>query len=457
MRFLLILVVQPLSSFATSPSTDPCPLVCDEYSRTRTGLDFDLCGPSSSRCDVASNICTFLYWSRTEDGQEGLINSEIEPDLTPEELASPLTCPRAQQMVAHRPLVAEPPTARVVAVPAVTTAQAASEYIQGVRGLQNIGAVCYFNTALQIFMHLRPVRELLDNLQPYALAGVLASDESVPFMQRSHLQYLSNLNDINVGMTDYAPGSEPQTPATILRNMVALGYDQYSRTRQTGDMPETLGHIFDATRGAIQTIQGVPAGGELDIISRIFSVNSRSINTCPGCAYRSGAGGRGVVSSDLVTNIALQPWMQQLSLVEGLNTVFDRSGSHTGINCPLCSSAIPTRRVLTNVREIFAVQFLRVNQLTGNRIDTPITFPSGPADLLNLAPFMDLTVAAASGSGTQYRLVAIAHHNGAHYYAQFEHEDGVWYQVDDARVTRMAAPPTGPSHTATMLFYQWVV
>jgi hypothetical protein len=80
---------------------DPCWLVCDEFSAAHNVTGFDLCGPSASRCDETTNTCTFLYWSREEGEQEGLINSEVEQGLTEEELTNPLTCPRARQMIAH--------------------------------------------------------------------------------------------------------------------------------------------------------------------------------------------------------------------------------------------------------------------------------------------------------------------------------------------------------------------
>jgi len=108
---------------------DPCWLVCDEFSAARNGTGFDLCGPSASRCDETTYTCTFLYWSRAEDGQEGLINSEVEQDLTEEELANPLTCRDARQTVAHRLGGQTPRQRRVIGV-TTTTAHPPRNYIR---------------------------------------------------------------------------------------------------------------------------------------------------------------------------------------------------------------------------------------------------------------------------------------------------------------------------------------
>ena len=454
MRFLRLSVgILPLSLASSGGPTaiDPsCGLVCDEYSAVRTGLGYDLCGPSSSQCDAASNTCTFLYWSTTEDGQQGLINSQVETDLTEDELSNPLLCSRAREMVAHR--LAEPAERRR----RVTPVQQAPPppppaYIAGLRGLANIGNVCYFNTALQILMHLEPVRrELFGNLEMLQQAGLLAVDHDTPMMHVPHVEFLNTLNELYSGMTDYVAGAPSQSPATILGNLVALGYHRFGNVGAPGDMPEALQDVMEAIRLAYQTVQGAPAAdfGGLDVVRRTLSVDveTRSVCSHPGCGLVV-AGPR--ITNDVFINIHLQPYMRELTLMEGLNMHFGDGESdliHHGV-------AAMTRRHLTNAREIFVAQILRVDQTTGNRINTQIAFPSGPADLLDLSPFF--APGAAAASNPLYRLVAIAHHNGGHYFAELEHE-GNWYRVDDHLVVPMAGPPAGPSATATMLFYQRV-
>jgi len=438
-----IVVVQ-----STAPQ-DPCWLVCDEYSAARNGMGFDLCGASASRCDESTNTCTFLYWSRTEDGQEGLINSEVEPDLTEEELASPLTCPRAREMVAHR---LQEPTRQRRVIPlssGIQAAPVASAYYPGVRGLRNIGNVCYFNTALQIFAHMRPVRELLGNLQVFAQVGALDIEADMPYQQQANVQYLRTLVGLHAGMNEYAAGSDSQNPATILQNLVALGYDRFANVGLPGDMPEALGDIFEATSGALQALQGPPAPGQLNAIRQIFSVDVRSRNSCIAC---QSAIGSPQTTNEINVNIHLEPHMAALSLVEGLHMAFG-AGVAEGVVCHNCGlDAIATRQLVTT-RDIFVAQILRVDQTTGHRINTPITFPSGDADLLDLTPF--IAPGSPSLANPLYRLVAISHHNGGHYFADINHE-GTWYRVDDGIVHPLASAPTGPSITATMLFYERV-
>ena len=428
---------------ASSVPQDPCWLVCDEYSAPRTGMGYDLCGPSASRCDEATNTCTFLYWSRTEDGAEGLINSEMEQDLTEEEMANPLLCPRAREMVAHR-LAPQPERQRRV-MP-VSVAPAPAVVYPGVRGLRNIGNVCYFNTALQILTHIRPVRELLGNLQLVVEAGAL-DIEDMPYHQRVNMQYLETLIGLFSGMNDYAVGAQPQNPSTILQNLVMLGYDRFANIGEPGDTHEALGSLMEATRGALEAIQGAPSIGELDAIRQIFSADVLTRNTCGSCHGGIGSPQR---TNELNINIHLQPYMQSLSLMEGLHMYF--GDGLADVVCPTCHVHGASSRQLINSRDIFVAQTLRVDPMTGHRIDTPITFPSGD-ELLDLTPFIQ--AGSPSLVNPRYRLVAIAHHVGGHYFAEFEHE-GAWYRVDDVVVTRMDAPPASPSVTATMFFYERV-
>ena len=444
MRIIFPLTLCTIAVKSAAP-LDPCWLVCDEYSAVRNGMGFDLCGPSASRCDESTNLCTFLYWSRTEDGAEGLINGEMEPDLTPEEMASPLTCPRAREMVAHR-LQAPSPQERQRRVVSVSP-PAPAVYYPGVRGLRNIGNVCYFNTALQILTHMRPVRELLSNLQLVAEAGALEIEHGMPYAQQVNTQYLRTLVGLFAGMTDYEAGAQAQNPATILQNLVALGYDRFAHIGEPGDMPEALGSLFEATRGALESLQGAPAVGQLDPIRQIFSVDVLTRNTCGAC---HGGIGSAQQTNDLNINIHLQPYMQSLSLMEGLHMYFGEGMAD--VVCPSCVLHGVSSRQIVNAREIFVAQVLRVDQATGNRIDTPVTFPSGD-ELLDLTPFIQ--PGSASLANPLYRLVAISHHNGGHYYAELEHE-GTWYRVDDGIVAPMAGPPAGPSVTATMFFYERV-
>jgi len=442
-----IIVVQ-----STAPQ-DPCWLVCDEYSAALHGKGLDLCGASASHCDESTNTCTFLYWSRTEVGQEGLISSEVESDLTEEELASPLTCTRAREMVTHRlqePTRQPTPQRRVIPISSsIQPVRVAPAHYPGIRGLTNIGNVCYFNTALQIFAHMRPVRQLLGNLQMFAQFGALDIEAEMPYQHQANVQYLRTLVGLHAGMTEYAAGSDPQNPATILQNLVALGYHQFANVGVPGDMQEALGGIFEATSGALQALQGPPAPGQLNAIRQIFSMDVRIRNSCFVCdsTIRSPQ-----TTNELYVNIQPEPHRAGLSLVDGLHMAFG-AGVAQGVVCPHCQIDGIATRQLVNTRDIFVAQILRVDQTTQQRINTRITFPSGDADLLDLTPF--IAPGSPSLANPLYRLVAISHHNGGHYFADINHE-GTWYRVDDGIVYPLASAPTGPSITATMLFYERV-
>jgi len=430
---------------------DPCWLVCDEYSAARNGMGFDLCGASESHCDLTRNTCTFLYWSRTEDGQEGMINSEIEQDLTGEELANPLSCTRAREMVAHRLAETSQPR-RVVAVENQVVAHgppAVPAYYPGVRGLRNIGASCYVNTALQILTHMRPARELLDNLYAFAEAGVLEVDADMPYQQHANVQYLRSLVDLYTGMTNYAAGAGSQSPAAIMQNLAALGFNQFGHIGVAGDMPEALANILEATSGALESFQGAPAAGQLDALRQIFSVDVQTRNDCLECGAAIGAP---QIENALNVDIVLDLHMDALSLVDGLHMTFG-PGIAEGLACPHGHMAVIPTKQLANTRDIFVAQIHRVDEATGQRINTPITFPSGDADLLDLTPF--IAPGSPSLANPRYRLVAISHHNGGHYFADINHE-GTWYRVDDEIVYPLAGAPAGPSTTASMLFYERV-
>jgi len=115
----------------TSPTSyierDYCSVVCRRFSQSvdRT-LESDLCGPAQSYCE--SGFCTHLYLVPLDDGsgRQGLINSEIESDLTDEEMSNPLPCYRALEVVtvSTTELTTEPNTEPTTEV---TTAMSSTE------------------------------------------------------------------------------------------------------------------------------------------------------------------------------------------------------------------------------------------------------------------------------------------------------------------------------------------
>jgi len=69
--------------------------LCNAYTADRRGAGFDLCESQTSQCvrTPTSEICTNLYWSRTEEGTDGYVFSPPGAgDLTAEEAERPVSC-----------------------------------------------------------------------------------------------------------------------------------------------------------------------------------------------------------------------------------------------------------------------------------------------------------------------------------------------------------------------------
>jgi len=84
---------------------DPCVRLCDEFSSDRLGAGDTLCEFEPSRCVAPENpgdvcaVCTYLYWSETDDGQAGLVYSRFGDDLSAEESSRIVTCEDAAQIL----------------------------------------------------------------------------------------------------------------------------------------------------------------------------------------------------------------------------------------------------------------------------------------------------------------------------------------------------------------------
>ena len=108
MRFVLfVLTVGVYWTTASQPSdmSDPCYLLCEEFSASRRGQGDDLCTDTrQSACVPPQNdwglyVCSHLYWSTSEDGHPGLVYSIDGQDLIGSELQNPVTCSDADRLV----------------------------------------------------------------------------------------------------------------------------------------------------------------------------------------------------------------------------------------------------------------------------------------------------------------------------------------------------------------------
>jgi hypothetical protein len=91
----ITLIPSAIGSSLFSPQDDPCVHLCNAYTAERRGAGFDLCDSHTSQCvrTLTSEICTNLYWSRTEDGTDGYVFSPPGAgDLTADEAGRPVLC-----------------------------------------------------------------------------------------------------------------------------------------------------------------------------------------------------------------------------------------------------------------------------------------------------------------------------------------------------------------------------
>lgn len=70
---------------------DPCQHLCLLFTAESHGNGFDLCPPQYlSTCH--DEFCNYLYWSRTDAGEPGIVFSLNVTELTREEQQRPLSC-----------------------------------------------------------------------------------------------------------------------------------------------------------------------------------------------------------------------------------------------------------------------------------------------------------------------------------------------------------------------------
>ena len=384
---------------ATTPGApiDYCAEVCRMYSvANNPAVGFDLCGPSGSAC--VSNLCTNLYWADLEDGSNGrgLLNSEMESDLTPEEMSDPLTCVSARQ------LVGAPPA------------------IRGIRDTEN---TCYLNTALQLLFHTPAVGRFLSS--------------SLPSVIPQSNRFMNNFLALRDGVAS-GNATLDLTSLPIRDEMHALGFEGFDRG-VLGDASEAITALINQIDTSVSQINSTMAA-EDTLLSR-FAINSQVTRNCPVCRSH-------VERTDppqLMLQIPLASDLASATLNHLLTPIL-RQEETISMRCSSCNDeqrAVNMRTNIVPTGDVFMILIGRT-AIDGARINSAITYPS---------------ILEHESLSSRYQLVGSAHHNGrdannGHYYAEVSRE-GFWFRVDDLRITPMTTPgSTSTSTSVTMLIYE---
>ena len=85
-------------------AVDICLQVCNRFSASELGNGFDLCNaPEQSRCEYNVTagwyLCTNLFWSFTEEDEDGLVYEIDMSQLSANELGRPLYCLDAEYLL----------------------------------------------------------------------------------------------------------------------------------------------------------------------------------------------------------------------------------------------------------------------------------------------------------------------------------------------------------------------
>ena len=320
--FLLRTEVSKSSVIAPSSTvTDYCGQVCLRFSNA-TDPAQNLCGPSGSQC--TNGLCTNLFLVTDEGGERGLINSEVEADLTDAEMAEPLTCFQAQQVLGS------PRT---------------------IRGILDVENTCYINTALQLLFHMGPFRSFLASAAP------------TPFVQT-----VSRL------MLDVDSGDEALEVSSlgIRDELQAHGYAGF----ETG----ALGDASEAITALINLLDAQEMGPSRTLASRFGIMNNVSMQ-CETCASERVR----FHGPDLLLQARLVGQPSAISLAELLDESLHHV-EQIDAHCDEGACVGLPRDLRTETRvvpfgDVLMISIGRVGN-HGSRINTAVTFPTTLAHAL---------------------------------------------------------------------------
>jgi hypothetical protein len=382
--YLVFIVFKSDLVMSAAVAADYCGQVCARFSNAAEP-EQNLCGPSGSQC--TAGLCTNLYWANDEGGVRGLMNSEVEGDLTEAEMADPLTCFTAQQVLGL------PPT---------------------IRGIRDVGNTCYLNTALQLLIHLRPVREIL-----------AATEGTSPFLDMFR-GLMANVDSGNAALDVSSVG--------IRDALNANGFAGFERG--------VLGDSSEAIAAIINMIDTT----EEPRFSSLFGIDYNVVRRCETCGVERSR----VDGPSLLFEVRLNPAddsNDQVNLGDLLHQSLHQV-EHIDAICPHepCSGGSVVYRSETRVNatgEILMISLGRV-RYDGSRINTPVTFPTTLEHAL---------------LSRNYRLVGVSNHVGpdarrGHYFANLMHE-GTWFRIDNLAVTPLPFPGQSITSTeAALLIYE---
>jgi len=410
MRFIAIFSFVTIVAGSTSSRRDPCKALCDEFAAD------GLCGEAGSRC-IDNTNCSDLFWFDEE------LTQMISGDLVgPNDDARnrPVFCSDAEAvMQAREASDIQPIETGCILQEPVVNPRPVSLSIAGVRGISNLGNTCYVSSAIQILAHITPLRRLL---QPLMDAGSINVQE-VPLINQPAAILVNAVVDV---MRQIWSGTS-LTPINIGSMINALNI----HTGVPGDSHEVFIRIMDG----LQTF-GIA-------VNEVVQFQRRGTRLCSVCESITQ---ENPVYSEIL--IPLRQGMTNISLRDGMEMFFGNEEIF-GFECGDChQSEIPIEAVDRGFvqggpGEVLMVNFQRVNQETGGRINTVVDFP------------LEMNLADMPGNGQgRYRLVGIVNHTGGHYYSEVA-IDGHWYLIDDGSAIDLGnQPETLNSRFVTNLVYE---
>ena len=344
-------------------------------------------------------------------------------------------------------------------------------------GLYNLGNTCFLNATLQCLAYLPPLAQFfLAEGKALGTGGDEGKEPSgrFPVAGGGARDWLSLLRDLIVNMhTGGGAGGGPSThshhhhhhhhhhgehgggggrrqaisPKAIVSSLKAL--NKHFRVGRQEDAHEFLRHLIDALQNNCLKAARVKSNAphrvaETTFVHRIFGGYLRSQVRCTSCGYCSN-------TYDSFLDLSLEIHGKVGSLQEALArfTSVETLDKANRWKCTGCAQLVCAKKQLTlhvapNVCTVQLKRFMFGSR--SSKIGKAITYP----EALRIPVSGPERVA-------EYRLTGVLVHAGAsvnmgHYYSYVKAANGMWYEMDDARVSTVGMP-TVMKQNAYLLFY----